>query len=129
MDSVTRQLLSAYILYKPTWEIVERSWDNMVRLLSEQGLDALLLLQWLRESETSFSEEQLDKEFGNHIIHKLAKAALVFAKWETLSESERTDYRYNIESSVSDLIQIFEYAREVPADERSYLGCISRERR
>ena len=124
MDQNTNRLLSGWITYKPTFDVVQQQWDRTVEILSRNGLDAGQLLNLVQQSEGGTPEQQ---SFGDHLIHKLAKAAMVVSKLGTDPKNEAW-YKHNLDSVVGDLVQASEYASELPPQERSFTGCISRER-
>lgn len=124
MDQNAHTLFSRWITYEPTFDVVQQHWDRTVEIFSQNGLDAGLLLSLVQQSEGG---TEMQQSFGDHLIHKLAKAATVVSKLGTSPENEAW-YKHNLESVVGDLIQASEYASELPPQERSFIGCISRER-
>ena len=124
MDQNTHNLLLRQITYKPTLKIMQKQWDRTAEIFSRNGLDIGQLVNLVQQSESGTPEQQ---SFGDHVVHKLAKAARVVSRLSTDADSE-VWFQRNLDSVIGDLTQAIEYAKEVPLQSRSFEGCISRER-
>lgn len=124
MDKTTATLLAEWITYKPTLRDVLINWDRTTEILREHNIESTDLVRLIQESKGGSVDQA---SFGDHVLHKLAKMNLVVSRMPGKGINKEW-FQRNLDATIGDLLQVTQYAAELRAEERSYIGCISKER-
>lgn len=119
MDQKIIDLYKRWGADERTLKPIRESWDETLRELSERNIDVNRLTTLIEQSE---GKESSVVSFGEHVLHKLTKAVSVIRGFNGESR------KYCMQSVASDLTQIIEYASKTELMERSFRGCVQKEK-